>query len=136
MSKLKYVHPLVLRPFYRGFPTGRKIKKFSEKLGKRHKQSRDSQDCFRIKNRFSGRALTNQTSSPGYNVSGGGQKGGRNRPVINLKNLDSIIPYLHFKMEGLHLLKDLLKEKDFMCKIDLKDAYFCVPLHPEHRKYI
>ena len=64
------------------------------------------------------------------------KKGGGNRPVINLKNLNSIISYLDFKMEGLHLLKDLLKEKDFMCKIDLKDAYFCVPLHPEHRKYI
>ena len=63
-------------------------------------------------------------------------KGGGNRPVMNLKNLNSIIPYIHFKMEGLHLLKDLLKEKDFMCKIDLKDAYLCVPLHPEHQKYI
>ena len=64
------------------------------------------------------------------------KKGCGNRPVINLKNLNSIIPYLHFKMERLNLLKDLLREKDFMCKIDLKDAYLCVPFHPEHRKYI
>ena len=64
------------------------------------------------------------------------KKGGGNRPVTNLKNLNSIVPHLHFKMEGLHLLKDLLREKDFMCKIDLKDAYFCASLHPEHRKYI
>ena len=60
------------------------------------------------------------------------RKGGGNRPVINLKNLNSIISYKHFKMEGLHLLKELLKENDFMCKINLNDA----PLHPEHRKYI
>ena len=39
-------------------------------------------------------------------------------------------------MEGLHLLKDLLKENDYMCKIDLKDVYFCVPLHTSQRKYI
>ena len=56
--------------------------------------------------------------------------------MINLKNLNAFIPYLHFKMEGLHLLKDMLKEKDYMCKIDLKDGYFCVPLHRKHRKYI
>ena len=39
-------------------------------------------------------------------------------------------------MEGLDLLKDLLKEKDYMCKIELKYAYFCVPLHQKHWKYI
>ena len=55
------------------------------------------------------------------------KKYGGNRPVINLKNLNSFIPYQHFKMEGLHLLKEMLKEGDFMCKLDLKDAYFCSP---------
>ena len=64
-----------------------------------------------------------------------GKKDGGNRPVINLKNLNAFIPYLHFRMEGLHLLKDMLKEKDYMCKIDLKDAAFCVPLHWKRRKY-
>ena len=40
-------------------------------------------------------------------------------------------------MEGLHLLKDMLKKKkDCMCNIALTDAYFCVPLHQKHRKYI
>ena len=32
-------------------------------------------------------------------------------------------------MEGLHLLKDLLRENNFTSKADLKDAYFYVPLH-------
>ena len=39
-------------------------------------------------------------------------------------------------MEGLHLLKDLMREKNFMCKVDLKDAYFCVPLHRNHQKFL
>lgn len=43
------------------------------------------------------------------------KKSGGNRPVINLKHLNAFIPYLHFKMEGLHLLKDLLKEKHYLC---------------------
>ena len=64
------------------------------------------------------------------------KKDGGNRPVINLKQLNAFIPYQHFKMEGLHLLKEMMQEKDYMCKIDLKDAYFCLPLHPKHRKYV
>ena len=59
-----------------------------------------------------------------------------NRPVINLKHLNNFIPYQHFKMEGLNLLQSMLQEKDFMCKLDLKDAYFCVPLKKESRKYV
>ena len=37
---------------------------------------------------------------------------GGKMPVINLKNLNSFLPYQHFKMEGLHLPKDLLQEGD------------------------
>ena len=33
-------------------------------------------------------------------------------PVINLKNLNVFIPYQHFKMEGLHLINDILQEGD------------------------
>lgn len=52
------------------------------------------------------------------------KKDGGNRPVINLNSLKRCIPYVHFKMEGLHLLKEMLCQGDFMCKLDLKDAYF------------
>ena len=41
---------------------------------------------------------------------------GGNKPVINLKIQKASIPYLQFKMEGLHLLNDMLKEKYYMCK--------------------
>ena len=47
------------------------------------------------------------------------KKSGAHRPVINMKHLNTFIPYQHFKMEGLHLLKDLLQEGDYMCKLDL-----------------
>ena len=39
-------------------------------------------------------------------------------------------------MEGLHCLKYLLKENDFLCKIDLKDAYFSVLLYMSSRKFV
>ena len=64
------------------------------------------------------------------------KKDGGNRPVINLKQLNAFIPYQHLKMEGLHLLKGMMQEKGYMCKIDLKDAYFGLPLHPTRRKYV
>ena len=58
------------------------------------------------------------------------------RPVINLKFLNSFIPYQHSKMEGMHLIKDLLQKHDFLIKIDLKDAYFGILLDKSSRKYI
>ena len=64
------------------------------------------------------------------------KRDGGNRPVINLKHLNSFIPYQHFKMEGLNLLQNMLQKGDYMCKLDLKDAYFCVPLKKESRKYV
>ena len=40
------------------------------------------------------------------------KKGGGNRPVINLKDLNWFIPYRHFKMEGLKYLKYVLRKRD------------------------
>jgi hypothetical protein len=63
------------------------------------------------------------------------KKGGGQRPVVNLRPLNQYIPYEHFKMEGIHMLRDLLRKGDYMVKIDLKDAYFtmerkqCTSLH-------
>ena len=61
------------------------------------------------------------------------QKDGGNRPVINLKELNSYVTYQHFKMEGLYLLKHLIQIGDWMIKIDLKDAYFTVPVSKQHQ---
>ena len=58
------------------------------------------------------------------------------RPIINLKKLNQSVPYLHFKMEGLKDVKNLLRKGDWMCKLDLKDAYFSVPVNPRSRKLI
>ena len=61
---------------------------------------------------------------------------GGNCPVVNLKDLSSNIPNQYFKMEGLFLLKEMLLPGDKMCKIDLKDAYFAIPLSVKSRKYV
>ena len=64
------------------------------------------------------------------------KKDGSSRPILNLKGLNDHIPYIHFKMETLKNVKDMLKEGDWMVKIDLKDAYFTLPLQPNSRKYV
>ena len=38
-------------------------------------------------------------------------------------------------MEGLQNLRYLLQEGDYLSKLDLKDAYYCVPLQKNSRKY-
>ena len=44
------------------------------------------------------------------------KRDGENRPYINLKALNKLIPYKHFKIEGLLCLKYPLEENDFLCK--------------------
>lgn len=64
------------------------------------------------------------------------KKGGAWRPIIDLRNLNRFIAREHFKMEGIHLIKDLLQEGNWMIKIDLKDAYFAVPINQAHQRFL
>lgn len=64
------------------------------------------------------------------------KKSGELRPVVNLKPLNGYLSYEHFKMEGLSMLKDLLRPGDFCAKIDMKDAYYGVPLAREHSRFV
>ena len=47
---------------------------------------------------------------------------GGQRLVINLKPLNQFLQVEHFKMEGIHTLRDNLKPGDWLGKVDLKDA--------------
>ena len=64
------------------------------------------------------------------------KKDGGQRLVINLKCLNKFVYTEHFKMEGIHILRDLLRTGDWMKKVDLKDAYFMVPIHEEDRAFL
>lgn len=64
------------------------------------------------------------------------KKDGGQRPVVNLKNLNSFVEVPHFKMEGIHTLKSLVARGDWLVKIDLKDAYFSIPIDQAHRRFL
>jgi len=56
------------------------------------------------------------------------KKDGSARLVINLRPLNQFIHQIHFKMESLAMIQDLLREEDWMASIDLKDAYLSVTI--------
>ena len=64
------------------------------------------------------------------------KKDGSYRPVINPRPLNRHIEQVHFKMESLGMMKDLLRQDDWMASVDLKDAYLSVAIWEDHRKYL
>ncbi|KAI8484024.1 hypothetical protein Bbelb_382870 [Branchiostoma belcheri] len=62
------------------------------------------------------------------------KKTGAWRPVVNLRPLNQYVDAPHFKMEGLQDLKSLLIESDYMASIDIRDAYFHIPVHESFRR--
>lgn len=61
---------------------------------------------------------------------------GKIRIILNLKPLNQFLHYSHFKMEHLEFALELVKKDSWMGSIDLADAYFSVPIHPDHWKYL
>lgn len=55
------------------------------------------------------------------------------RPVINLRGVNRCIRYEHFKMEGLEAAKQLIRPNDWFLKLDLRDAYFTVPMREDYK---
>ena len=62
------------------------------------------------------------------------KKDGSHRMILNLKNLNKHVQYNHFKVDTLQSVLNSMRPKRFMDSIDLKDAYYCVPIVPSHQK--
>ena len=65
------------------------------------------------------------------------KKNGSYRMILNLKPLNEFVDYHHFKMD---IFQTALKLTQpgwcLMASVDLKDAYYSIPVHPEHRKHL
>ena len=58
------------------------------------------------------------------------------RPVIDLSHLNDFVQLTSFKMETVALVLLSVREGDFLASLDLKDAYFQIPIHGSSRKLL
>ena len=64
------------------------------------------------------------------------QKDGKYRLICNLKHLNKFIQYRHFKMDSLVSVLRMITPNCYMASIDLKDAYYCIPVAEVYQKYL
>lgn len=55
------------------------------------------------------------------------------RLILNLKPSNNQIENVHFKMETLENVIQMMKPESFMASVDFADAYYSVPIAKEHR---
>ena len=58
------------------------------------------------------------------------------RPVISLSHLNEFVQLTPFKMETVASVLLSVREGDFLASLDLKDAYYQIPIHPSSRKLL
>ena len=58
------------------------------------------------------------------------------QPVIDLSHLNEFVQLTRFKMETVTSVLLSVREGDFLASLDLKDAYFQIPIHPSSRKLL
>ena len=61
---------------------------------------------------------------------------GSHRIIFNLKRLNESVSYHHFKMDTLEAAIKLIRPSCFMTFINVKDAYYSIPIALEHQKYL
>ena len=58
------------------------------------------------------------------------------RPIIDFSLLNKMIQVMKFKMETPQQVITAINPGDWMSSIDLKDAYFQIPIHKRSRRYL
>ena len=77
--------------------------------------------------------------SPGQIVSGIfliPKKDGTFRLIRNLKNFNEFVTHHNFEMDSLQTIIKLVTPNCFMASIDMKDAYYSIPVKSEDGKYL
>ena len=58
------------------------------------------------------------------------------RMILNLKKLNKVSEYEHFKMDTLKSVLNLIMPGIYMAKLDIKDAYYSVPIKDKDQKLL
>ena len=61
---------------------------------------------------------------------------GTHRLILNLKKLNEFVATERFKIEDWKVAKRLIGPNDYMATLDLKDAYYLVPIKKKDRKFL
>ena len=86
-----------------------------------------SKGVIRVVNNSSGNFLSNV-----FTVD---KKDGGKRMILNLKCLNESVLYRHCKLESLNDVLNMVKQNVWMGSIDLKDAYYSIPIHPDFQNF-
>jgi len=61
---------------------------------------------------------------------------GKYRFILNLKSLNQFLDPPHFKLEDVRCVLNLITRNAYMATLDLKDAYYFLPINMKFRKYL
>lgn len=61
---------------------------------------------------------------------------GSNRFLIKMRKLNEFLDPIHFNMEDVRTVCKLIWPRAYLGSIDLKDAYFLIPLHKNYRRFV
>jgi len=60
------------------------------------------------------------------------KKDGSHRTILNLKKFNEFVEYYHFNMDTLETAISMMKPGCYMASVDLKVAYYTVPIDSSH----
>ncbi len=64
------------------------------------------------------------------------KKDGGLRPILDLRRLNHALMRRPFRMITLQQILSQICTEDWFCSLDLKDAYFHIPIAPHHRRFL
>ena len=64
------------------------------------------------------------------------KRDGGMRLILNMKSLNRFVRYKEFKMDTVSSILHLVRPKIFLVKLDIKDAYYSIPIKESHQKLL